>query len=206
MKPFRIETDDFAPAGDVPHAVAITEGGAADPLVWPVMDQSRGEFLAGMLPKELAGLFIEAEQDAEVDTLRVALQVAVVVVGPDIDLAIGDHSVAVGLRPEWRRPEDVFTRLDVPFVRNAGRIRRVIAMGPAAEHRPISGADFAALDLVLEQRCGVFGSTGNRRNQSHAQGGDGERETHEKAPGGVSLVGDVGDRLFVATFARTWAI
>src|SRR5207244_1539774 len=82
-----IEAADFAAAGDEPEAVAFDERGAAEAFHRPVVDAAGRELFAAMLPKELAVLDVEAEEDAEVDLVAgITLEPAAGVVGADIDM------------------------------------------------------------------------------------------------------------------------
>ena len=103
-----VGADDLAAVADVVDAVALDGGRRADALLRPVVDLAAGQLVVDRLPEELAGLLVEAHQDALVDgsspcLVDVALVARLLVVGADEDLAAGDDRPAVGAAAE-RRP------------------------------------------------------------------------------------------------------
>ena len=64
VKTVRVGADQFAAVADVIDAVAVDVGIGSNALVGPVVDGPAGEFVVGSLPEQLAGLLVEAEQDA----------------------------------------------------------------------------------------------------------------------------------------------
>ena len=97
-KAFRIQTSDFTAAGDIPGAIAIDQRCTANALIGPIVNASRGEFFAAVLPKEFSGVFIETDQATQVDGCGVAFDVSVSVICSDVHLAVGDDWIAVGFR------------------------------------------------------------------------------------------------------------
>src|SRR5690606_22376156 len=110
-----IQALHFATAGDEPQAFAFHQRRAADALQRPVVHAAGGQLFAAVLPEELAVALAEGQQAAQVDVGRVALQPAAAVIGAHVNLAAGDHRVAVGLRAQPRNPLDVFTGTSHPF-------------------------------------------------------------------------------------------
>ena len=116
-KALRVEALHLAAAGDIPQPIPLHQWCAADPLQGPVVHAAGGELLAGILPEERAILGVEGEQAAQIDAGRVALQIALAVVGADIGLAAGHHGIAVALAAKRRHPGNVAAGSRTP---NAG--------------------------------------------------------------------------------------
>ena len=100
MKTFRIQAANFAATGDEPELFTVDQRRAADTLQRPVVNATGRKLRTRMLPQERSILLIEAQQNTQVDRLWIPLQVAIVVVGPDIDFAIGNNGIAIGLRTQ----------------------------------------------------------------------------------------------------------
>src|SRR5690606_37318946 len=75
VKTCRVEAAHFAATSDKPQAVPLDERRGANALHGPIVYAARGEFLAAMLPKELAVFLVEAMQDSQIDVSRVATQI-----------------------------------------------------------------------------------------------------------------------------------
>ena len=123
VKALGVEADDLAAAGDEPQPVPFDAGRAADAHQRPIVHAAGGQLLARVLPEELAVGFVEAQEHAQVDRGRIALQIAGAVVGADVDLAVGDDRVAVGLRAEPGDPLDVLAISPCATRRSWGRNR-----------------------------------------------------------------------------------
>ncbi len=84
VKTVGVQADDFAPVGDVPQAIALAIGRAADALLRPIVHAALRQLGVGVLPEELARLLVEAQQAAQIDRGRIPLDVAGAVVGADV--------------------------------------------------------------------------------------------------------------------------
>ena len=146
-KTFGVEADHLATAGDEPDSVTDDHRRRANALVRPVMHATGRQLLTGMLPEEFTGLFVEANQAAEIDLGGIPLlHVAVAVVGSDVDFAIRDDWIAVGLGAQLGGPLDVRALFDIPFGRDALAVGDIVAEVAAAPLRPITRLDLHRLD------------------------------------------------------------
>ena len=102
-----VDALEHAAVGDIPEPVPFDQRRAADALQRPIVHAAGDQLFVGILPKEFAVGLVEAEQDAQIDIGRIALQIAGPVVGADEHLAVGHDRVAVALRPEPGDPLDV---------------------------------------------------------------------------------------------------
>jgi hypothetical protein len=149
VEALNVEAGDFSAAGDVPEAVAFYQRGATDALQRPIVDAASGQFLAAVLPEELAVFNIEREQHAEIHVGRVALKPAAAVIRAHKYLAVHDHGIAVSLRTETRHPFDVLRSglvplasavvkvADLPFRRYVVADGSIVARGSAAPLIPV---------------------------------------------------------------------
>ena len=64
------------------------------------------------------------------------------VVRANVNFAVGDNRVAVGLRAQFDGPFDVGAVVNVPLDWNVFSVRSVVLAGPSAPLRPVFGANF----------------------------------------------------------------
>src|SRR5690349_15457091 len=88
------------------------------------MNAAGGKFFGRELPEELAGLFAEAEQTAEVDVAGIVWQIAVGIIRADKDAAVGDDRRAIGLTAQRCDPLDILGLGIVPLACFAVKVAR----------------------------------------------------------------------------------
>lgn len=139
-----VRAHDGAAVGGEVHAVAVHGGRGANAFIGPIDHHAGRKLREHGLPEELAGLFLEAHDDAAIDRFVLAVRVLGIVsrvaraavVRADENLAAGHDRPAVGTRTEVRLPEHVLLAVEVEL---AGDVLGLevdhVAVEGAAEHR-----------------------------------------------------------------------
>jgi hypothetical protein len=158
-----VQREDHRAIAHVVEPLVLDDRRGGDALERPVVRAARFELPVRVLPEELA---VRRAEGLEHATVAVLLRIAEeLVVRADEDHAVGDHRVAVGLRPEVGHPLHIASRLHVPVRGGAGHRRHHVAVGGAAPHRPLTGG-------------GRVGG-GRGRHQARQHGGGAEHRNRE---------------------------
>ena len=154
---FGVQASDFAAACDIPESVSIDQRCTANALVRPIVHAARRELFAAVLPEELAGRIVEADQATQVDGRRITLDVTRPIVCADVRLAVGYDWISISFRTQSGRPTDVLACFDIISDGQRSRVRNVVSLGRSAPLGPILGFDLQFGDpLTCNGSCIKF--------------------------------------------------
>jgi len=137
-----VETHDFAPVVDEIDEAAVNGDGRGDTALRPVEIWIFFTLGNDELPEGVAGLFVEAHENAAVALFARIAWVAVV--GADVNAATGDDGCGMGFGTKLSGPSDVLTGFWIEGVGEVAFVGNHVARPCLAELGLVGGKKFCA--------------------------------------------------------------